>query len=255
MPTPELSYARAPAPLAAASRALLAVALILCSLTLPIAQAADYTIQPGDQLRVLVYGTQGVSSLQGEGQQQPPTGTIQTLSETVTVLSDGTITYPLIGSIGIAGISPDAAAQRISTALAAYVIRPRVSVIVEKGTTASVKVLGSVDHGGQIDLQQGDRLVDAIAKAGVGPSSSADLNHITLNRTIGGVPHLYNINLYNLLLNADDSVNPVLQSGDVVYVPKAKKYDYSTWANVPFALYYLYLLLTPGANHSTTGIP
>jgi polysaccharide export outer membrane protein len=235
------------------ARAFLAMALIFCWLACPTTRAADYTIQPGDQLRVLVFGSQGIGSIQVEGQQ--PTGTIQTLSETVTVLSDGTITYPLIGSISVSGMSPDAAAQRISSALAAYVIHPKVSVIVEKGVSATVKVLGSVDHGGQFELQQGDRLVDALAKAGVGPTSSADLNHITLNRMVGSVPHVYNINLFNLLLNADYSANPLLQPGDVVYVPKAKKYDYSNFANVPFALYYFYLLLTPGVNHSATGIP
>lgn len=231
----------------------MAAIIILCSLVRPIAYAAEYAIQPGDQLRVLVFGSQGIASIQVQG--QPATGTIQALSESVTVLSDGTITYPLIGSISVAGISPDAAAQRISAALAAYVIHPRVSVIVEKGTPATVKVLGSVDHGGQIDLQDGDHLVDALAKAGVGPTSSADLNHITLNRVVDGVPRLYNINLYNMLLNADYSSNPVLQPGDVVYIPKARKYDYSNWANVPFALYYLYYLLTPGINHTTVGPP
>lgn len=246
---PKLRWVRQPC----FARSLLSIALIFCWLAMPMARADEYVIQPGDQLRVLVFGSQGLGSIQVEGQQ--PNATIQTLSETVTVLSDGTITYPLIGSINVSGMSPDAAAQRISAALAAYVIRPKVSVIVEKGTTATVKVLGSVDHGGQFDLQSGDRLVDALAKAGVGPSSSADLNHITLNRMVNGVAHVYNINLFNLLLNADYSANPLLQPGDVVYVPKAKKYDYSNFANVPFALYYLYLLLTPGVNHSTTGIP
>jgi polysaccharide biosynthesis/export protein len=235
------------------ARVLLAICLIFCWLVRSIAQAGDYTIQPGDQLRVLVFGSQGVSAIQVPG--QPPTGTIQALSETVTVLSDGTITYPLIGSMSVAGMSPEAAARRISAALAAYVIHPKVSVIVEKGTSATIKVLGSVDHGGQFDLQPGDRLVDALAKAGVGPTSVADLNHITLNRLVGGVPRVYNINLYNMLLNADYSANPLLQPGDVVYVPKARQYNYANWANVPFALYYLYLLLTPGITRATIGPP
>ena len=145
----------------------LGLGVIFCWLVPAIADAAVYTIQPGDQLRVLVFGSQGIGSIQVQGQQAA--GTIQELSQSVTVLSDGTITYPLIGSIVVAGSSPEAAAQRISAALAAYVVHPKVSVIVEKGMQATVKVLGSVDHGGQIDLQQGDRLADALAKAGVGP--------------------------------------------------------------------------------------
>ncbi len=209
------------------------------------AQTSTYAIRADDQLQIIVYGTQGVPQVPSQG--QPSTTAIQALSQTVTVLSDGTITYPLIGSISVGGLQPDAAGQRIAAALAAYVIHPTVSVIVVKGTPATVEVLGSVDHGGSIELRQGDRLADAIAKAGVGPTSSADLNHITLNRVVDGAPHLYNINLYKTLLDADYSSNPVLQPGDVVYVPKARQYNISNLTNIPFALYYLYLLINPAA--------
>jgi polysaccharide export outer membrane protein len=173
----------------------------------------------------------------------------------VTVLSDGTVTYPLIGPVSVAGLTTEDAAQRFSSALAFYVIRPTVTVLVEKGAPATFKVIGSVEHGGQFELQKGDRLVDALAKAGTGPGSSADLNHITLNRVENGLPHLYNINLYNMLLNADYSANPLMQPGDVVYVPKARKYDYSYLVNLPFALYYLYYLFTPGITHAVIGPP
>lgn len=227
--------------------------LVLSLCTTAVAGAADYIIQPGDQLQVLVFGSQGLGSVQTQG--QPQTGTIQALSQSLTVLSDGTITYPLIGSIVVAGLTPDAAGRRISDALSRYVKHPNVSVIVQKGTPATVKVIGSVDHGGQIELQSGDRLADALAKAGAGPTSQADLNHITLNRVVDGVPRVYNINLYKMLLNADYSANPVLQPGDLVYVPKAKQYNVANWINLPFGLYYLYLLLTPGITRATVNRP
>jgi polysaccharide biosynthesis/export protein len=233
---------------AMSTRPLAAVGLICCLLA-PLATAAQtvYTIQAGDQLQVIVFGTQGVPSIQGQ-QPSPMPSTIQALSQTVTVLSDGTVTYPLIGPVSVAGLPVNGAAQRIAAALEAYVIHPTVSVVIVKGTSATVKVLGSVDHGGQIELQQGDRLVDALAKAGVGPSSFADLNHITLNRIVDGAPRVFNVNLYNMLLNADYSANPLLLAGDVIYVPKAKQYNLANLANIPFALYYLYLLVTPGLN-------
>jgi polysaccharide export outer membrane protein len=228
-----------------------ALSLVLCVLAPSIVRAnADYIIHVGDQLQVMVFGSQGVTAIQLPIQAQP--ATIAALSQAVTVLGDGTITYPLIGSIPVAGLTPDAAGKRITAALAEYVRHPTVSVLVEKGVMPTVKVLGSVDHGGQLDLQEGDRLADAIAKAGVSPNSYADLNHITLNRIVDGVPRVYNVNLYNLLLNADFSADPVLQAGDIVYVPKAKQVNLSNYINLPFGLYYLYLLLTPGVNHNNT---
>jgi len=236
------------------TRRFVALSLILCVLVPSLARAdSSYAIQAGDQLQVIVFGGQGVAAVQVPAQPQLPT--IAALSQTVAVLSDGTISYPLIGSIHVAGLTPDAAGKVIAAAMAAFVRRPTVSVMIQKSTPASVKVLGSVDHGGQLELQKGDRLADVVAKAGISPYSYADLNHITLNRLVDGVPHVYTINLYKLLLDADYSGDPVLQPGDIVYVPKAKQVNLSNYANIPFALYYLYLLITPGVNHSAAGIP
>ncbi len=205
-----------------------------------------YTIHADDQLQVQVFGTQGLYSVPGQNGQLS-TNTIAALSQTVTVLSDGTVNFPLIGSITVAGLQPDTAAHHISDALTAFVIHPIVSVEVMKATTEKIEVLGSVEHGGEYELQRGDRLVDLLVKAGIGPQAFADLNHITLNRVVDGIPRLYNVNLYNMLLNADYSSNPVLQSGDVVYIPKAKQHNAADFLNIPFALYYFHLLAVPGA--------
>lgn len=242
-------------------RHLTALCAMLCVLAPSIARAdtpagppADapaqtlYVIQPGDQLQVLVFGGQGVAAIQVPVQPQP--STIASLSRSVIVLSDGTITYPLVGSVLVAGLGPVAAGQRIAAALAEYVRHPTVSVLIDKQVPPTIKVMGAVDHNGQIELQKGDRLADAIAKAGVNPYSYPDLNHITITRLVDGVGHIYNVNLYHLLLNADYSSNPELLPGDIVYVPKAKQVNLSNYANIPFALYYLYLLVTPGVNHS-----
>ncbi len=207
---------------------------------------AAYTIHADDQLQVQVFGTQGLYSVPGQNG-QPSTDTIAALTQTMTVLSDGTVNYPLIGTINVAGLRPDEAAHRISDALLAFVLHPVVSVQVVKGTQERISILGSVEHGGQYELSRGDRLVDLLVKAGVGPQSSADLNHITLNRVVDGIPRLYNVNVYNMLLNADYSANPVLASGDVVYVPKARQHNAADFLNLPFALYYLHLLAVPGA--------
>lgn len=231
------------------ARLFAALSLIMCLIAPAVATAnTDYIIQPGDQLQVMVFGGQGVVAVQVPA--QPQSATISALSQSVTVLSNGSITYPLIGSIHVAGLTPDAAGVQIADALKAFVRTPTVSVIIQKSTPPTVKVMGAVDHGGQVELQNGDRLADALAKVGVSPYSYPDLNHITLNRTVDGVPHVYNLNLYKLLLNADYSEDPVLEAGDIVYVPKAKQVNLANLENIPFALYYLYLLVTPGVNHN-----
>ncbi|MGA8574537.1 MAG: polysaccharide biosynthesis/export family protein [Candidatus Cybelea sp.] len=189
------------------------------------AQAPPYTIHADDQLAITVFGA-------------------PSLSQTVTVLSDGTISYPLIGTVKVGGLTPDEATAALRSAFSRYVIHPVVGLGIVKSALATIEVLGAVDRGGAIEIQNGDRLVDALAKAGVGPTSFADLNHVTVNRLVDGKPLLYNVNVYNMLLNADYASNMVLRPGDVVYVPKARQRNYT---NLPIALYYLYLLATPGA--------
>lgn len=194
-----------------------------------------YTIHVDDQLQVQVFGTQGLYAVPAQNG-QPAGDMISALSQTVTVLSDGTINYPLIGAVSVGGLRPDAAASRISDALTAFVIHPVVSVEVLKGAQEKVEILGAVEHGGQFELERGERLVDLLVQAGVGPQAFSDLNHVTLNRVVDGMPRLYNVDVYNLLLNADYASDPALQSGDVVYVPKAKQHNAADFLNAPFAL-------------------
>jgi polysaccharide export outer membrane protein len=83
-----------------------------------------------------------------------------------------------------------------------------------------VQVLGAVDKPGDVTVHEGDRLSMAIARAGDGASSNADLNHITVRRAQpGGTVQTMNVNLYEVLKSGDVSRDPVLQKNDLVYVP------------------------------------
>jgi polysaccharide export outer membrane protein len=97
------------------------------------------------------------------------------------------------------------------------------TVFVPAPATIDVEVSGAVDHPGQIELSQGDRLSMAIAKAGNSPATDGDLNNIHVSRTLAnGQSQNYNINLYDELQHGNVSKDLVLQKGDVVYVPKSK---------------------------------
>jgi polysaccharide export outer membrane protein len=95
------------------------------------------------------------------------------------------------------------------------------TVYVTSPLTFNVEVYGSVDHPGDVTLQEGDRLVAAIARAGNSVNSNADLNRITLQR-IGpdGKAQTQTINLYEIYKGGDLTKDPVLQKGDTVYVPQ-----------------------------------
>jgi polysaccharide export outer membrane protein len=254
-------------------------------------------IHPGDQLSVTVYGQ-------------------STLSQSVTVLPDGAIEYPLIGRVQVGGLTVDDATKSISTRLAKYVRHPYVTVAISQlgqpnvlvlgnvktpgkyqlrsdakvtdaiaaaggiadqngelpdarvsdssgnvesvslqkllhdgdtgldrslaegsvvyvpgPTLMNVTVTGAVDHPGEIQVAEGDRLSMAIARAGNSANSNADLNNVKVLRTgPDGKQQQYTVNLYNALEKGDTSTDLVLQKGDEVYVPVAKK-GTNVWAN------------------------
>jgi polysaccharide export outer membrane protein len=85
-----------------------------------------------------------------------------------------------------------------------------------------VQVTGAVDHPGPIEINQGDTLAVAIAKAGNSANSQADLNHVRLIRTLpNGKEETQEINLYQALQNNDPSANVALQKNDTIFVPQA----------------------------------
>ena len=103
----------------------------------------------------------------------------------------------------------------------------------------TVEVAGAVDHPGDVQVSEGDRLAVAIAKAGNSQNSQADLNHIRLIRTdASGKQTATTIDLYQELKNGDPSVDVPLQKGDVIYVPQAGRHT-DVWTTLGSGLLYI----------------
>jgi protein involved in polysaccharide export with SLBB domain len=88
-----------------------------------------------------------------------------------------------------------------------------------------VEVAGAVDHPGEIQLNEGDHLSVAVAKAGNSQNAQADLNHIRVIRNDSdGKRSTMQVNLYDAINRGDQSADVALQKGDVIYVPQASKH-------------------------------
>jgi protein involved in polysaccharide export with SLBB domain len=95
-----------------------------------------------------------------------------------------------------------------------------------------VNVTGAVDHPGPIQVNQGDNLAIAIAKAGNSANAQSDLNHIRLIRsTPDGKQETQEINLYQALEDKNQAANVALQKGDTIYVPQARTSKASSYAS------------------------
>jgi polysaccharide biosynthesis/export protein len=169
-----------------------------CTLLPNAVLAQGTTIHPGDQLSVQVYGD-------------------TTLTQTVTVLNDGTIAYPLIGQVPVAGKTPEQAASLLRTRLLKYVRHPVVNVAISQLAQPNVMVLGDVKNPGKYQLRSDARLSDAIAAAG-GLAQDVDGTYpnARISNPAGAISQ---VSLQRLLRQGDTSQDQRLGEGDVVYVP------------------------------------
>ena len=154
-------------------------------------------IHPGDQLSVQVYGD-------------------QTLTQTVTVLNDGTIAYPLIGQVSVAGKTPEQAAETLKGRLLKFVRHPVVTIAISQLAQPNVMVLGDVKNPGKYQLRSDAHLSDAIAAAGGLVDINGDYPAARVSDPSG---HVSQDSLQKLLRGGDVTQDQRLGEGDVVYVP------------------------------------
>ena len=134
----------------------------------------------------------------------------------------GTILFPMIGEVNIAGLTPAQAGQRIADKLRAgrYVVNPEVNVSMMQVNSRQVSVLGNVLKPGRYPLDSTTvRVTDFVALAGgVGPTGSDEVTVLT-NRH--GKPEKIEVDLGQMFRSGDLSANVALEPGDTIYVHKA----------------------------------
>jgi len=128
----------------------------------------SYVLRPNDVVRLEVY-------------QEPD------LSGAVRILNTGEVSFPLIGSLRVAGLSVNQAVERIRELYAAnYLVDPKLTLTVFDYATDFISVIGAVRSAGQIPIPVSGNIDLASAMAIVGGlSATADANNIELVRASG----------------------------------------------------------------------
>lgn len=144
------------------------------------------------------------------------------------VLPDGTITYPEIGEIVVAGKTIQELTDVITAGLVKAGLRnPRVTISVqpgpgpggEQGAVGRVVVLGQVRQPGAFNLGPNTRLIEAIAEAG-GPTEKADLGRVQITR--GDLTTLV-VDLTGAPAPGAPTANIPLRDGDTIVVPEIQR--------------------------------
>jgi len=167
------------------------------------------TITPDDVLKISVYGNPD-------------------LATTTRVMQNGSITFPLVGQVMVAGATTAEAETRIARMLSngGFVRNAAVSIFVEQRSQAlanSVTLLGQVAHSGiySLDPQSPDgvrTLVSLLAKAGGPTENAADYCYLIRNEK--GQPKRMQVDLVDLIRNGNIKSDVQLSNGDTVLVPE-----------------------------------
>lgn len=182
---------------------LLAALLAFSGLSAQAQAKPDYPLGAGDAIKVQVF--------------QNPDLTIETR-----VSENGSITYPLIGSIDLGGLSIAVAEKKIADALqkGGFIQKPQVNIVLTQIRGNQVAVLGQVNRPGRFPLETANtRLSDMLANAGGATSGGDDTAIVTGLRN--GQPFRKQIDIPSIFL-ADKMLDDiVLQGGDTIYVHRA----------------------------------
>jgi polysaccharide export outer membrane protein len=170
--------------------------------TMPAVPAAEYRLGVGDVLRITVF--------------QNPELTLESrLNE------GGVLSFPLIGSVRLGGLSVPEAERLIADSLARgnFLRNPQVTIIVLQVRGNQVNVLGQVGRPGRYPLETADtRLTDMIALAGGVAPGGADV--IVVTGTRDGKPFREEVDLPALFTAGGAARDIVLRNGDAVWVDR-----------------------------------
>jgi len=157
---------------------------------------SNYIVGPGDQLQVQLYGNKnGIVNL--------------------TVGRDGTVHFPDLGPIHVAGETYDAVKATLEARVSRQMVGTRAGVAMGDTRAIRVFVLGEARRAGSYTISGLGTITSALfAAGGVRPTGS--LRNIELKRS-GELVRRFD--LYDMLIRGDTTDDAHLLPGDVIFVP------------------------------------
>ncbi len=182
------------------------IGMLLCqplhadSQSMPAPESQNYEIGIGDLLQIDVYD-------------EPD------LTREVRVLTDGTISFPLLGSIKTRGLTVSGLERELTKRLGdKYLVNPQVTVFVKE--FSNVFVFGEVKSPGSFPLYGKMTVFEAITLAG-GFTEVANPTKVKVIREMDGRETSFEVDITRLTKSGDTSQDRELKANDRVIVPRS----------------------------------
>jgi polysaccharide export outer membrane protein len=184
------------------------------------ARLPEYKVGPGDKLEISVFAHDD-------------------LSKVVEVRGDGTINYPLIGNLEVAGKTVSQIDDELTRILGKdFLVDPQVSVDVREYQSQWVTIIGEVRNPGQYVLKRNMRLIDLLAAAGGVTKEAGSEALITRRAEDENAPRHILVDRDGTLSQENGGGNPLLVHGDIVTIGEKKVFFIRGEVNKP-GMYYL----------------
>src|SRR4030043_989015 len=156
----------------------------------------EYVIGPGDEIKITVWG-------KIEGQWY------------VVVDSDGNISLPKVGILGVTGLTFKELKELLHKELSKYYIGFEMNVSMGALRTIRVYVIGNAERPGAYTISSLSTLINALFEAG-GPSKTGTMRDIQLKRNGQTVVRF---DMYDFLLKGDKTKDVRIMPEDVIFIP------------------------------------
>jgi polysaccharide export outer membrane protein len=191
--------------------------LLFSTLTARKTSPRDYKIGPEDLLEISVFEE-------------------EKLNKTLRVSSQGNISFPLLGVLRVKGLTTNELEKEIRDLLAEkYLQNPNVSVFIKEYRSQRISMIGMVEKPGVFEITGQKTVLDMLALAGglkedagqllflIRPPRLEEGTPPEKKESLEQDPQTYVIDLDELLIKGDLTINVPMIHGDIINVPASGK--------------------------------
>lgn len=172
----------------------------------PNAMVPDYKVGPGDVLTIIVWDHPELTTPAGQYRAADQAGTV--------VNEDGTIYYPYVGTLQVAGKTSRQIREMLIARLAKFIERVQLDVRVAAFRSQRIYVVGEVAKPGQLSISDVPMTVlEAVNQAG-GFGPEADHSRVLLTRK----GTTFRVDIQAMYENGATEQNALLEHGDILNV-------------------------------------